>query len=74
MAFEQVRFVFNKLYLFLTQKSARLGGYSLGSVIAFEMALQLEQLVQSGEVAMSDVEYLGLVDGSPNWVSSVLNQ
>jgi len=46
----------------------RLGGYSLGSVIAFEMALQLEQLVQKGELTLSDVEYLGLVDGSPNWV------
>ena len=41
----------------------RLGGYSFGAVLAFEMALQFK------EDDLSLMEYLVLVDGSPNWVN-----
>ena len=46
----------------------RLGGYSFGAVLAFEMSLQL----QEAEQAL--LEYLVFVDGSPNWVQGQIEE
>ena len=40
----------------------RLGGYSFGAMLAFEICLQMSKDELSG------LEYLVLIDGSPNWV------
>lgn len=46
----------------------RLGGYSFGAALAFEMSLQLT------EVEKETVGDLVLIDGSPNWVSGHIEQ
>lgn len=46
----------------------RLGGYSFGAVLAFEISLQL----QSDDLSL--LEYLVLIDGSPNWVEGQIEE
>lgn len=46
----------------------RLGGYSFGAVLAFEMSLQL------AEEAGQSAEYVVLIDGAPNWVAGQIER